>query len=182
MLSPVLKVLKVLKAAIDDIDVGLDMVITICWKPKWYSSQVWKHQLLCSWVFLFQFAIATYKWQNQIKSLENFDCVYYYKIETKITVKPQLEMTWACPSILSASGQCWIENLWKLYQFGIQLKDQTHFLSICWQCWYDFLSNLIHFTQGIANVSSVYLQLKFMTEKSVQTFGRKVIFIDILLM
>ena len=78
MLSPVLKVLKVLKAAIDDIDVGLDMVITICWKPKWYSSQVWKHQLLCSWVFLFQFAIATYKWQIQIKSLENFDCVYYY--------------------------------------------------------------------------------------------------------
>ena len=50
------------------------------------------------------------------------------------------------------------------------------------QCWYDFLCNLIHFTQGIANVSSVYLQLKFMTEKSVQTFGRKVIFIDILLM
>ena len=29
---------------------------------------------------------------------------------------------------------------------------------------------------------SVYLQLKFITEKSVQTFGRKVIFIDILLM
>lgn len=109
-------------------------------------------------------------------------CVLLIIIETKITVKRQLEMTWACPSILSASGQCWIENLWKLYQFGIQLKDQTHFLSICWQCWYDFLCNLIHFTQGIANVSSVYLQLKFMTEKSVQTFGRKVIFIDILLM
>ena len=65
-------------------------------------------------------------------------CVLLIIIETKITVKRQLEMTWACPSILSASGQCWIENLWKLYQFGIQLKDQTHFLSICWQCWYDF--------------------------------------------
>ena len=162
--------------------VGLDMVITICWKPKWYSSQVWKHQLLCSWVFLFQFAIATYKWQIQIKSLENFDCVYYYynwnKNYSEATVRNDMGLSINSFSFRSVLDRKFVKivSIW----YSIEGPNSLLVNLLTMLIW--FLCNLIHFTQGIANVSSVYLQLKFMTEKSVQTFGRKVIFIDILLM